>query len=238
MINNSFTIQLYKCQFLNLWLSFNFFILKPSGFYFGRNHMETLIWLFDSTGIPSNPNQPGGYSVRMENTLPLVTQAPAIQPLPMRPGVIAQVSAYFTRYWGKIMEISQELLSILTYQFRYLRRSKIHYKGSALSFLDLSAAVVQQNSTDPSASLAAGPTTCYELGIWYCRWTAEERRLGVRSSRRSCPLNIMRWHNLLSISVTVVFFVKGKCGHTAAITVRWWPRLLFPAKWLCQPISL
>jgi len=57
--------------------------------------------LFDSTGIPSNPNQPGGYSVRMENTLPLVTQAPAIQPLPMRPGVIAQVSAYFTRYWGK-----------------------------------------------------------------------------------------------------------------------------------------
>uniref|UniRef100_A0A8C2GEF6 non-specific serine/threonine protein kinase n=1 Tax=Cyprinus carpio TaxID=7962 RepID=A0A8C2GEF6_CYPCA len=41
-------------------------------------------------GIPSNPNQPAGYSVRMENTLSLVTQAPAIQPLPMRPGVIAQ----------------------------------------------------------------------------------------------------------------------------------------------------
>nr|XP_009296187.1 homeodomain interacting protein kinase 3a isoform X2 [Danio rerio] len=41
-------------------------------------------------GIPSNPNQPAGYSVRMENTIPLVTQAPAIQPLPMRPGVIAQ----------------------------------------------------------------------------------------------------------------------------------------------------
>ncbi|KTF85516.1 hypothetical protein cypCar_00020717 [Cyprinus carpio] len=41
-------------------------------------------------GIPSNPNQPAGYSVRMENTLPLVTQAPAIQSLPMRPGVIAQ----------------------------------------------------------------------------------------------------------------------------------------------------
>ncbi|XP_062856885.1 homeodomain-interacting protein kinase 3a isoform X2 [Trichomycterus rosablanca] len=41
-------------------------------------------------GIGSNPNQPSGYSVRMENTLPLVTQAPAIQPLPLRPGVIAQ----------------------------------------------------------------------------------------------------------------------------------------------------
>ncbi|XP_051545183.1 homeodomain-interacting protein kinase 3-like isoform X1 [Myxocyprinus asiaticus] len=41
-------------------------------------------------GIPSNPSQPAGYSVRIENTLPLVTQAPSIQPLPMRPGVIAQ----------------------------------------------------------------------------------------------------------------------------------------------------
>ncbi|XP_037396538.1 homeodomain-interacting protein kinase 3a isoform X1 [Pygocentrus nattereri] len=40
-------------------------------------------------GIGSNPSQPS-YSVRMENTLPLVTQAPAIQPLPLRPGVIAQ----------------------------------------------------------------------------------------------------------------------------------------------------
>ncbi|XP_007228387.3 homeodomain-interacting protein kinase 3a isoform X3 [Astyanax mexicanus] len=41
-------------------------------------------------GIGSNPTQPSGYSVRMENTLSLVTQAPAIQPLPLRPGVIAQ----------------------------------------------------------------------------------------------------------------------------------------------------
>ncbi|XP_051978912.1 homeodomain-interacting protein kinase 3-like isoform X1 [Xyrauchen texanus] len=41
-------------------------------------------------GIPSNPSQPAGYSVRIENSLPLVTQAPAIQPLPMRPGIIAQ----------------------------------------------------------------------------------------------------------------------------------------------------
>ncbi|XP_053091243.1 homeodomain-interacting protein kinase 3a isoform X3 [Pangasianodon hypophthalmus] len=41
-------------------------------------------------GIGSSPNQPSGYSVRMDNTLPLVTQAPAIQPLPLRPGVIAQ----------------------------------------------------------------------------------------------------------------------------------------------------
>ncbi|XP_076878279.1 LOW QUALITY PROTEIN: homeodomain-interacting protein kinase 3a [Brachyhypopomus gauderio] len=41
-------------------------------------------------GIGSNPSQPSAYSVRMENPLPLVTQAPAMQPLPLRPGVIAQ----------------------------------------------------------------------------------------------------------------------------------------------------
>ncbi|XP_042563316.1 homeodomain-interacting protein kinase 3a isoform X2 [Clupea harengus] len=41
-------------------------------------------------GIPSNPNQPAAYPVRMESTIPLVTQAPAIQPITMRPGVIAQ----------------------------------------------------------------------------------------------------------------------------------------------------
>ncbi|KAL4641983.1 homeodomain-interacting protein kinase 3 isoform X1 [Arapaima gigas] len=40
--------------------------------------------------IPPNPNKPSGYPVRMENTMPLVTQAPAIQPLQIRPGVIAQ----------------------------------------------------------------------------------------------------------------------------------------------------
>ncbi|XP_058858323.1 homeodomain-interacting protein kinase 3-like isoform X3 [Acipenser ruthenus] len=41
-------------------------------------------------GIPTNPNKPAAYAVRMENTVPLVTQAPAIQPLQIRPGVITQ----------------------------------------------------------------------------------------------------------------------------------------------------
>ena len=41
--------------------------------------------------VVGNPTQAGGYAVRMENTIPLVTQAPPIQPLQMRPGVIAQV---------------------------------------------------------------------------------------------------------------------------------------------------
>ncbi|KAJ8281351.1 hypothetical protein GJAV_G00066600 [Gymnothorax javanicus] len=41
-------------------------------------------------GIPPNPNKPAGYAVRMENTVPLVTQAPPVQPLQIRPGVIPQ----------------------------------------------------------------------------------------------------------------------------------------------------
>ncbi|XP_064168472.1 homeodomain-interacting protein kinase 3-like isoform X1 [Anguilla rostrata] len=41
-------------------------------------------------GIPPNPNKPAGYPVRMDNTVPLVTQAPAIQPLQIRTGVITQ----------------------------------------------------------------------------------------------------------------------------------------------------
>uniref|UniRef100_A0A3B3BC96 non-specific serine/threonine protein kinase n=1 Tax=Oryzias melastigma TaxID=30732 RepID=A0A3B3BC96_ORYME len=41
-------------------------------------------------GIPPNTAKPAGYSVRMEASVPLVTQAPAIQPIQIRPGVITQ----------------------------------------------------------------------------------------------------------------------------------------------------
>ncbi|XP_041073973.1 homeodomain-interacting protein kinase 3-like isoform X1 [Polyodon spathula] len=39
-------------------------------------------------GIPTN--KPAAYAVRMDNTVPMVTQAPALQPLQIRPGVITQ----------------------------------------------------------------------------------------------------------------------------------------------------
>ncbi|KAM4017225.1 homeodomain-interacting protein kinase 3 [Anomaloglossus baeobatrachus] len=41
-------------------------------------------------GIPPNHGKPTSYSVRVDNALPLVTQAPAIQPLQIRPGVLSQ----------------------------------------------------------------------------------------------------------------------------------------------------
>lgn len=44
-----------------------------------------------AAGIATNTAKPAGYSVRMEASVPLVTQAPPIQPLQIRPGVITQV---------------------------------------------------------------------------------------------------------------------------------------------------
>uniref|UniRef100_A0A3P8W6Z3 non-specific serine/threonine protein kinase n=1 Tax=Cynoglossus semilaevis TaxID=244447 RepID=A0A3P8W6Z3_CYNSE len=41
-------------------------------------------------GIPANTTKPSGYSVRMDTSVPLVTQAPPIQPIQIRPGVITQ----------------------------------------------------------------------------------------------------------------------------------------------------
>ncbi|XP_030622680.1 homeodomain-interacting protein kinase 3 [Chanos chanos] len=65
--------------------------LQTGGGQFGDSFQQALILCPPTIqGIPSNPNKPAGYSVRMESTVPLVTQAPAIQPLQIRPGVITQ----------------------------------------------------------------------------------------------------------------------------------------------------
>ncbi|XP_023406516.1 homeodomain-interacting protein kinase 3 isoform X2 [Loxodonta africana] len=41
-------------------------------------------------GIPATHAKPTSYSIRVDNTVPLVTQAPAMQPLQIRPGVLSQ----------------------------------------------------------------------------------------------------------------------------------------------------
>ncbi|XP_042547632.1 homeodomain-interacting protein kinase 3 isoform X5 [Dipodomys spectabilis] len=41
-------------------------------------------------GIPAAHGKPTSYSIRVDNTVPLVTQAPAVQPLQLRPGVLSQ----------------------------------------------------------------------------------------------------------------------------------------------------
>ncbi|XP_045545456.1 homeodomain-interacting protein kinase 3 isoform X4 [Salmo salar] len=63
-----------------------------------HNQQNLLTWTYCGThvslsgppGIPTNVAKPQGYSVRMETAVPLVTQAPSIQPLQIRPGLITQ----------------------------------------------------------------------------------------------------------------------------------------------------
>ncbi|KAF7699392.1 hypothetical protein HF521_004134 [Silurus meridionalis] len=65
--------------------------LQTAGAPFGDSFQQALIICPPTLqGLPPNPNKPAGYSVRMESAVPLVTQAPAIQPLQIRPGVITQ----------------------------------------------------------------------------------------------------------------------------------------------------
>ncbi|KAM9481044.1 homeodomain-interacting protein kinase 3 [Clarias gariepinus] len=65
--------------------------LQTGSAQFGDSFQQTLIICPPTLqGLPPNPNKPAGYSVRMESTVPLVTQAPTIQPLQIRPGVISQ----------------------------------------------------------------------------------------------------------------------------------------------------
>ncbi len=42
-------------------------------------------------GLQASPSKHAGYSVRMENAVPIVTQAPGAQPLQIQPGLLTQV---------------------------------------------------------------------------------------------------------------------------------------------------
>ncbi|XP_062861269.1 homeodomain-interacting protein kinase 3 isoform X2 [Trichomycterus rosablanca] len=64
--------------------------LQTGGAQFGDSFQQALILCPPLQGLPPNPAKPAGYSVRIDNTMPLVSQAPTIQPLQIRPGVITQ----------------------------------------------------------------------------------------------------------------------------------------------------
>lgn len=42
-------------------------------------------------GLQASPSKHTSYSVRMENAVPIVTQAPGAQPLQIQPGLLTQV---------------------------------------------------------------------------------------------------------------------------------------------------
>lgn len=46
------------------------------------------------TGIPTNHAKPTSFSLRVDNAVPLVTQAHAIQPLQIQAGLLSQVGFF------------------------------------------------------------------------------------------------------------------------------------------------
>ncbi|TRY83393.1 hypothetical protein DNTS_020273 [Danionella cerebrum] len=65
--------------------------LQTGSAQFGDSFQQALILCPPAIqGLPPNPSKASGFSVSVEATVPLVTQASAIQPLQIRPGLIAQ----------------------------------------------------------------------------------------------------------------------------------------------------
>uniref|UniRef100_A0A8B9RFR1 non-specific serine/threonine protein kinase n=1 Tax=Astyanax mexicanus TaxID=7994 RepID=A0A8B9RFR1_ASTMX len=51
-------------------------------------------------GLQASPSKHSGYSVRMENAVPIVTQAPGAQPLQIQPGLLTQVQTLAPSPWN------------------------------------------------------------------------------------------------------------------------------------------
>lgn len=50
--------------------------------------------VFMHAGLQASPSKHTSYSVRMENAVPIVTQAPGAQPLQIQPGLLTQVGRH------------------------------------------------------------------------------------------------------------------------------------------------
>lgn len=67
------------------------------------------------TGLQASPSKHNSYSVRMENAVPIVTQAPGAQPLQIQPGLLTQVWRHHRDgtngvFWGVLIITVLELL--------------------------------------------------------------------------------------------------------------------------------
>lgn len=55
---------------------------------------SSMLLLYLCTGLQASPSKHTSYSVRMENAVPIVTQAPGAQPLQIQPGLLTQVGTF------------------------------------------------------------------------------------------------------------------------------------------------
>lgn len=73
-------------------------------------------------GLQASPSKHTSYSVRMENAVPIVTQAPGAQPLQIQPGLLTQVGRQsgIARRWDLFMyciiELFSELAELLVFK--------------------------------------------------------------------------------------------------------------------------
>lgn len=58
------------------------------------------------TGLQASPSKHTSYSVRMENAVPIVTQAPGAQPLQIQPGLLTQVGRLPDISWTNRVSLS------------------------------------------------------------------------------------------------------------------------------------
>lgn len=63
---------------------------------------KSVLFLLMELGLQASPSKHAGYSVRMENAVPIVTQAPGAQPLQIQPGLLAQVISSEETYAEKV----------------------------------------------------------------------------------------------------------------------------------------
>ncbi|XP_077104337.1 homeodomain-interacting protein kinase 3 isoform X2 [Siphateles boraxobius] len=143
--------------------------LQTGSAQFGDSFQQALILCPPTIqGLPPNPNKPAGFSVRMENTVPLVTQASAIQPLQIRPGVITQAwsnrpQQILVPTWPQVAPSATTLASDTVAGPQRLEWGKVHSHGNHYS----SMMPHQPLLTNPMAMSAHQPIS---IGIAHVVW--------------------------------------------------------------------
>ncbi|XP_032894696.1 homeodomain-interacting protein kinase 3 isoform X2 [Amblyraja radiata] len=166
--------------------------MQPGAAQFGCNEsfQQTLILCPPTIqGIATNPGKRTGFSIRMDSAVPLVTQAPTMQPLQLRPGVLTQAWSSRSQQilvptWHQVTAVAPSTTSLQTDSVAGSQRmgdwGKIRAPGS------------RYNSTLPqhllTNQMALSGTQPINVGIAQVVWThpcANNKKRNRHCQRRS-----------------------------------------------------
>ncbi|XP_072322327.1 homeodomain-interacting protein kinase 3a isoform X1 [Scyliorhinus torazame] len=174
--------------------------LQPGTTQFGCNEsfQQTLILCPPTLqGIPANPGKPTGFSVRMDNTVPLVTQAPTMQPLQLRPGVLTQAwtsrnQQLLVPTWQQVTAMAPSTTSLPSDTVAGPQRlgdwGKVHVPGSHYSSI-----LPQHLLTNQMALSAANPISVGIAQVIWAQPSAANRKRNKHCQKRS---NTSHYNNL------------------------------------------